>query len=89
MVERHPHAPNAILGPQFQHLHGEPYVVDTRANARLFTPPGAFGQSTLDLACSSPLASEHFAPPGRPRDGFYAGVGADRARLAAPLRFCI
>ena len=78
-----PERTNAILGPHFQHLHGEPHVVDHSAEARVFYPPGAFGQSNLDLAMQLGARVRAFARPGERVTEFYAGVGAIGLGLAS------
>src|SRR5262245_14943415 len=44
-----PERTNAILGPHWRLLHGEPLVRERVAGAAVFYPPGAFGQSNLPL----------------------------------------
>jgi tRNA/tmRNA/rRNA uracil-C5-methylase (TrmA/RlmC/RlmD family) len=74
---------NAILGPHFQHLYGEPYVVDHSGEARVFYPPGAFGQSNLDLAMQLAARVRTLARPGDRVTEYYAGVGAIGLGLAS------
>lgn len=76
-----PEAGNAVLGPYWQHRRGPAAVCDWFRQTRLFYPPGAFGQSHLEL---SETLAEHVAeavPPGARIAEFYAGVGA----LGLPL----
>jgi 23S rRNA (uracil1939-C5)-methyltransferase len=73
---------NTILGARFEHLGGEPYVRDTSGDARLFYPPGAFGQSNLDLAMRLAADVRALVPPGQRVVEFYAGVGAIGLGLA-------
>ncbi len=44
-----PLASNAILGPVWHHHSGADAVVETIGGARVFFPPGAFGQANLGL----------------------------------------
>jgi 23S rRNA (uracil1939-C5)-methyltransferase len=78
-----PERTNSILGPHFQHLHGEPNVVDRSGEARVFYPPGAFGQSNLDLAMQLAARVRELARPAERVTEFYAGVGAIGLGLAA------
>lgn len=67
---------NTILGPQFVHVCGPPSVVERFGGAAIHYPPGAFGQSNLDLA---QRLIEHLRtqiPAGARLAEFYAGVGA-------------
>ena len=67
---------NTILGPCFQHVCGPPSVVECFGGADVFYPPGAFGQSNLEIA---QLIIDHVRDE-IPQDArvmeFYAGVGA-------------
>jgi 23S rRNA (uracil1939-C5)-methyltransferase len=76
---------NAILGPHFQHLSGLPYVVDHSGEARIFYPPGAFGQSNLDLAMQLAARVREYARPGDRVTEYYAGVGAITLGLASSV----
>jgi len=78
-----PERSNAILGPHFQHVYGEPYVVDRSGDARIFYPPGAFGQSNLDLAMQLAARVRAQARPGDRVTEYYAGVGAIALGLAS------
>lgn len=73
---------NTILGPHWQHCFGEPHVVDVSGSARLFYPPGAFGQSNLDLAMQLAARVRELSRPGERVTEFYAGVGAIGLGLA-------
>jgi tRNA/tmRNA/rRNA uracil-C5-methylase (TrmA/RlmC/RlmD family) len=67
---------NVILGPRFQHWHGPASVVEHFGGAAIHYPPGAFGQSNLDIA---QRIIEHLRgqiPADSKVVEFYAGVGA-------------
>ena len=69
-------ATNTILGPQFQHWHGPQAVVEHYGGAAVYYPPGAFGQSNLDLAQALVAHVRERVPLGSTVAEFYAGVGA-------------
>jgi 23S rRNA (uracil1939-C5)-methyltransferase len=79
-----PERTNAIVGPHWQHLHGEPHIVDRSGDARIFYPPSAFGQSNLDLAMQLAARVRTFARGGDRVVEYYAGVGAIGLGLATP-----
>jgi tRNA/tmRNA/rRNA uracil-C5-methylase (TrmA/RlmC/RlmD family) len=67
---------NTILGADFQNWCGPASVVERFGGAEVHYPPGAFGQSNLDIA---QLIIEHVRgqiPAGSRVVEFYAGVGA-------------
>jgi len=67
---------NAIMGAIFHQCCGPPGVVENFGGAAVHYPPGAFGQSNLDVA---QLIIGHVRagiPPGARVAEFYAGVGA-------------
>jgi 23S rRNA (uracil1939-C5)-methyltransferase len=67
---------NTILGPDFLHWCGPNSVVERFGAAAVHYPPGAFGQSNLDIA---ERIIEHVRariPQGAKVVEFYAGVGA-------------
>jgi 23S rRNA (uracil1939-C5)-methyltransferase len=67
---------NTILGPDFLHWCGPSSVVERFGAAAVHYPPGAFGQSNLDIA---ERIIEHVRariPQGAKVVEFYAGVGA-------------
>ena len=67
---------NVILGPSFEHCYGPASVVEHFGGAAIHYPPGAFGQSNLEIA---QLIIEHLreqVPAGAKLLEFYAGVGA-------------
>jgi tRNA/tmRNA/rRNA uracil-C5-methylase (TrmA/RlmC/RlmD family) len=71
-----PERTNTILGSHFRHLAGQQYVHDRSGDARIFYPPGAFGQSHLELAMELAGRVRELANPGDRVTEFYAGVGA-------------
>ena len=74
---------NAILGPHFQRVMGPEAVEETMGGARAFYPPGAFGQSNLELS-SRLVDAVHALVPEQSRVlELYAGVGAIGLGLAA------
>lgn len=67
---------NTILGPDFHSWCGPESVVERFGGAEVHYPPGAFGQSNLEIA---QLIIEHvreLVPAGSRVAEFYAGVGA-------------
>lgn len=78
---------NAILGPTFVSWCGPPAVVERFGGAAVHYPPGAFGQSNLEIAGRIVEHVRGLVPPGSVVAEFYAGVGAmglsvvDRVRL--------
>ena len=67
---------NTILGPEFRNWCGPASVVEHFGGAAVHYPPGAFGQSNLDIA---ERIVEHLRariPDGARVAEFYAGVGA-------------
>jgi len=67
---------NVIMGPQFQHWHGPDAVVERFGGAAVHYPPGAFGQSNLDIAQDIVEHLRGQVPDGARVAEFYAGVGA-------------
>jgi tRNA/tmRNA/rRNA uracil-C5-methylase (TrmA/RlmC/RlmD family) len=67
---------NAILGPQFENWCGPASVVERFGGAAVHYPPGAFGQSNLDLAQQIIAHVRAQIPQGARVVEFYAGVGA-------------
>ncbi len=67
---------NAILGPLSEKWHGADTVVECFGGAAIHYPPGAFGQSNLEIAerIIDHLRDELL--PGARVAEFYAGVGA-------------
>lgn len=67
---------NRVLGDEFQQVTGPEAVVEQLGGARVFFPPGAFGQSNLDLFESLLGAIHAQVPAGRHIVELYAGAGA-------------
>jgi len=67
---------NAILGPTFRHWHGPQAVIENFGGADVHYPPGAFGQSNLDIAARIIDAVREQVPTASRVMEFYAGVGA-------------
>ncbi len=71
-----PERSNVILGPRFEHVSGPEYVSEAFGGARVFYPPGAFGQSNLALFEELVLHVRAQVPSGSRVLELYAGVGA-------------
>jgi 23S rRNA (uracil1939-C5)-methyltransferase len=67
---------NTILGPEFRHWRGPEAVVERFDGPDVCYPPGAFGQSNLELAQSLIAHVRERVPVGSSVAEFYAGVGA-------------
>jgi 23S rRNA (uracil1939-C5)-methyltransferase len=67
---------NTILGPQFEHWCGPRAVVENFGGAAVHYPPGAFGQSNLEIAQRIVEHVRARVPQGATVAEFYAGVGA-------------
>jgi len=67
---------NTILGPTFQRWSGPDSVVEHFGGAGVHYPPGAFGQSNLDVAQDIIEHVRREIPAGARVMEFYAGVGA-------------
>lgn len=67
---------NTILGPDFYHWWGKNSVVEHFGGAAVHYPPGAFGQSNLDMAERIIREVRDQIPQGAMVTEFYAGVGA-------------
>ena len=67
---------NAILGPDFHLWCGPESVVERFGGAAVHYPPGAFGQSNLDMSDKIVECVRRLIPPGARVVEFYAGVGA-------------
>jgi tRNA/tmRNA/rRNA uracil-C5-methylase (TrmA/RlmC/RlmD family) len=76
---------NVILGPQWHHWVGPESVVERFGGAAVHYPPGAFGQSNLDLAERLIAYVRAQIPPGARAAEFYAGVGAIGLSVLAEL----
>jgi 23S rRNA (uracil-5-)-methyltransferase RumA len=73
-----PERSNAILGPHWQHLEGASAIHERFAGARVFYPPGAFGQSNLGLYERLVEKVQQWAQAPSPKRivELYAGTGA-------------
>jgi tRNA/tmRNA/rRNA uracil-C5-methylase (TrmA/RlmC/RlmD family) len=79
-----PERTNAILGPAWRHLAGEAMVRERIGGADVFYPPGAFGQSHLELAeALAGRIRERVPPEAATAAELYAGCGAIGLGLAA------
>jgi 23S rRNA (uracil1939-C5)-methyltransferase len=67
---------NTILGSQFHHYCGPVSVVETFGEAAVHYPPGAFGQSNLEVAQQIVAQIREWIEPGAQVTELYAGVGA-------------
>ncbi len=74
---------NTILGPDFQKWCGPASVVEHFGGAAVHYPPGAFGQSNLEMAQSIIEHLRAQIPEGAAVAEFYAGVGAIGLSLLA------
>ncbi len=71
-----PGVSNAILGAELSNLGGPSSVIESFGGAAVHYPPGAFGQSNLDIAERIVDHVRTQIPPGSSVAEFYAGVGA-------------
>jgi 23S rRNA (uracil1939-C5)-methyltransferase len=67
---------NTILGEHFEHIAGAPTVLEQFGGAAVHYPPGAFGQSNLEIAARIVSYVRDNVPQGSRVTEFYAGVGA-------------
>jgi len=83
------HRGNTILGPQFVNWHGPDCVVEQFGGADIHYPPGAFGQSNLEIAerIIDHLRAE--LPPTPRVAEFYAGVGAIGLSLLGAIQHLV
>jgi tRNA/tmRNA/rRNA uracil-C5-methylase (TrmA/RlmC/RlmD family) len=77
---------NAILGPEFQNWCGPASVTERFGGAAVHYPPGAFGQSNLEIAERIVEHVRAQVPPGARVAEFYAGVGAIGLSLLPVVR---
>jgi 23S rRNA (uracil1939-C5)-methyltransferase len=66
---------NTILGSQWRNLRGPDAVRESVHGAHVFFPPGAFGQSHLDLADALVARAHEQVPEGARVVEYYAGCG--------------
>jgi len=71
-----PDRTNTILGPGWECLHGPPLLELDVAGARVYFPPGAFGQSHHELAGRIAARVRAWVPDGAGVGEFYAGTGS-------------
>jgi tRNA/tmRNA/rRNA uracil-C5-methylase (TrmA/RlmC/RlmD family) len=67
---------NAILGANFEHRCGPLSVIEHFGGEAVHYPPGAFGQSNLEVAQELIAHVRSLVPEGARVAEFYAGVGA-------------
>jgi 23S rRNA (uracil1939-C5)-methyltransferase len=67
---------NVILGREFHHHCGAPAVIEEFGGAAVHYPPGAFGQSNLEIAGRIVSHIRERIAPGARVTEFHAGVGA-------------
>lgn len=77
---------NTILGPDFQNWCGPASVVENFGGPAVHYPPGAFGQSNLDIAERIVDHVRARVPEGASVAEFYAGVGAIGLSLLPRVR---
>ncbi len=77
---------NSVLGPQFEHCYGPATVVERFGGAAVHYPPGAFGQSNLEVAQHIIEHLREQIPQGSCVTEFYAGVGAIGLSLIERVR---
>jgi 23S rRNA (uracil1939-C5)-methyltransferase len=77
---------NTILGSEFQLVTGLQSVVERFGGAAVHYPPGAFGQSNLNLAERLIEYLRELIPEGAQVAEFYAGVGAIGLSVLARTR---
>lgn len=77
---------NVILGPEFQNWCGPASVTERFGGAAVHYPPGAFGQSNLDIAERIVEHVRAQVPMGARVVEFYAGVGAIGLSLLPGVR---
>ncbi len=73
---------NAILGPRWHHWSGPEAVCEDLGGARVFFPPGAFGQANLPLFERIVAQVASWVPDGARVVEFHAGCGAIGLGLA-------
>lgn len=77
-----PERSNTLLGPVFRHVVGPEAFEDLSGGARVFYPPGAFGQAN-PVEHDRAVAEMHAHIGDEPIVEFYAGVGTIGLGLAA------
>lgn len=74
---------NTVLGSEFYRWYGAESVVERFGGAEVYYPPGAFGQSNLEIAENIIEHVRDLVPEGARVAEFYAGVGAIGLSLLA------
>lgn len=77
---------NAILGPVFERIAGAACVIESFGGAPVHYPPGAFGQSNLEIAEHIIDELRRQVPSGARLAELYAGVGAIGLSLLGQLQ---
>lgn len=77
---------NAILGAEFQNWCGPASVIERFGGAAIHYPPGAFGQSNLEIAQRIVEHVRAQVPASARVTEFYAGVGAIGLSLLPQIR---
>jgi tRNA/tmRNA/rRNA uracil-C5-methylase (TrmA/RlmC/RlmD family) len=77
---------NRILGPEFVHWCGPEAVVERFGGPAVHYPPGAFGQSNLEIAARIVEHVRELVPEGATVAEFYGGVGAIGLSLLPRVR---
>jgi tRNA/tmRNA/rRNA uracil-C5-methylase (TrmA/RlmC/RlmD family) len=77
---------NAILGPESHNWCGPASVIERFGGAAVHYPPGAFGQSNLDIAERIVEHVRAQVPAGARVAEFYAGIGAIGLSLLPRVR---
>jgi len=80
-----PERSNAVLGELWQRIAGPEALTELSGETRLFYPPGAFGQSHLELADRIAASVSELIPDRAHVVEYYAGVGALGLPLAGRL----
>lgn len=76
---------NAILGPEFRLWSGQETVVECFGGAAVHYPPGAFGQSNLEISTRIIEHIREQIPDGARVVEFHAGVGAIGLSILAQI----
>ncbi len=71
-----PERTNSVLGPLWERLYGPEAVEESVAGARVFFPPGAFGQSNLTLFDEIAARVHSWVPDGSRAIELYGGCGS-------------
>lgn len=77
---------NTIMGPVFAHISGPAAVIERFGGVPIYYPPGAFGQSNLEIAQRIIEHVRERIPEDARVAEFYAGVGAIGLSVLARVR---